>query len=54
VTVDDGTATRSQTFDWLLVPIILAHPGDQASVGDRAILRFILAVSARQRKAGNV
>ncbi len=28
VTVDDGTASASQSFDWLLVPVVLANPGD--------------------------
>ena len=37
VTVDDGTATASVTFDWLLVPVVLAHPVDQASVGEDTV-----------------
>ncbi len=37
VTVSDGTASASQSFDWLLVPVALTSPGDQASVGQATV-----------------
>ncbi len=37
MTVSDGTASASQSFDWLLVPVVLTNPGDQASVGQSSI-----------------
>ncbi len=37
VTAGDGTSSVSQSFNWSLVPIVLANPGDQASVGQATI-----------------
>jgi VCBS repeat-containing protein len=46
VTVSDGTASVSQTFDWLLVPVRLAAPGNQASVGETTISLALTAAVA--------
>jgi hypothetical protein len=45
VTVSDGTASTSESFNWNVVPLTLAAPGDQASLDDEcrnyfAILNF--------------
>ena len=37
VTATDGTANASQAFTWSVVPVTLANPGDQVSVGGSAV-----------------
>ena len=43
VTASDGTMSASQTFNWSVVPVLLADPGDLASVGNAAVSLPLLA-----------
>jgi hypothetical protein len=46
ITVDDGTTTTSTTFDWLLVPVALTDPGDQANIGEAVVSVNVAATVA--------